>query len=164
MRLSSALVAAAAAMLVAGCGSQKQVIVTKQGTATVETNRNTGTATITTKQGTATYGKNAVDPAKLGLPVYPGASASEGGGLSVQSSQGSQQMVLLTTGDSFDKVYGWYKNQMPADSEKMHLSAAGSSMATFAIGASGDKQSKSVMITSGKGKTNIELMAGSKTN
>jgi hypothetical protein len=40
------------------------------------------------------------------LPDYPGAAADSSG--------------ILLTGDSFDRVYNWYKKNLPAGSERSH--------------------------------------------
>lgn len=167
MRLSQGIAFAAVLSLAvlgaADCSrSQKQTVETKEGPATVETNKQDQTATITNKEGTAKIGKNAVDPQSLGLPIYPGASVSEGGGMSAVSSKGSAQLVVMTTSDSFDKVYEWYKGQMPAGSEKMHLSTGGSSIATFQVGETTEKDQKGVMIAADKDKTTITLSHGQK--
>jgi len=55
-------------------------------------------------------------------------------------------MINLQTADSFDKVYAFYKQQMPANSEKMKMSAGGTSMAEFQVGDT-DADRKSVAIT-----------------
>src|SRR5579863_4735640 len=109
-----------AAALLAGCSSHKQTFTTGQGTTTVQTNDNNKTVTVTTNQGTTTFGAN-VDVSKLGLPVYPGSTKNEGG-IAGTSAQGSGQVVALSTADSFDKVYQWYRSHMPAGSETMHMS------------------------------------------
>jgi len=161
MRVISAVSLALLVCVLIGCSGHKQTIITKEGGATVETNQSNDTTTITTNKGTAVVGKNAVDLSKLDVPVYPGAS-SESGGLSVQSKEGNQQIAMLTTSDSFDKVYDWYKNHMPAGSEKLHMTSGGSSVAQFAIGAESDRNFKSVMITEATGKTAIQILVGSK--
>ena len=161
MRLISVLCLVLLVGTLTGCSGHKQTIVTKEGGATVETNQSNDTTTITTNEGTAVVGKNAVDLSKLDVPVYPGAS-SESGGLSVQSKEGNQQIAMLTTADSFDKVYEWYKSHMPAGSEKLHMTTGGSSVAQFAIGTESDKSFKSVMITEATGKTAIQIVIGPK--
>jgi len=163
MRLSGIVCLAGLVLAAAGCSGHRQVIVTKEGTATVETNQSNDTTTITSKQGSASFGKNAVDVGKIGLPIYPGATANDTGGMSFQSKGETSQLVVMTTPDSFDKVYAWYKGQMPAGSEQMHMSSANSSVASFVIGKQGDKTAKTVTITADKDKTSIMLAAGSKT-
>ena len=145
-----------AALLLSGCSGHKQTFVTKQGTTTVESNNNNQTVTVNSKQGTATYGKGAVDPAKLGIPVYPGATTTEGG-MSGTTAQGSGEIVALSTTDSFDKVYAWYEAHLPAGSQTMHMANGASSVAAFRIGKETDKEARSVMISAQKDKTSILL-------
>ncbi len=163
MRLTFVVCVAALITALTGCSSHKQVVFTKEGAETVETNQSNGNTTISSKNTTAVIGKNAVDTSKLGLPIYPGAIQNSGG-VSVQSTQGNSQMVVMTTQDAFDKVYSFYKAQMPAGSERMHIAAGAQAVAQFAVPAAGNKNMKSVMITADSGKTTIELMVGSKTN
>jgi len=148
------LILCLAACLAAGC-AHKQTITTSQGGATVTTNQGNNTVTVTTKEGSTTYG-TAVDPAKTGLPIYPGATKNEGG-ISGAGAAGSGETVALSTTDSFDKVYEWYKAHMPAGSETMHMTADSGSVATFQIGKQTDKEQRSVMITTDKDKTSILL-------
>ena len=157
MRLIARVCVAAIAIALAGCGTHKTVIPTANGPATVETNKENNTTTFRGKEGSMTVGQNAVDVSKLGLPVYPGASQKDSGGMSTETTRGSSQVVMMTTPDSFDKVYAWYKGQMPAGTEKMHFTTPGGALASFVIGASGAKEQKSVMLTSGKDKTSIML-------
>lgn len=163
MRLIFVICFVMLALALSSCSSHKQIVMTKEGAATIETNESNGTTTINSKNSTAVIGKNAVDVSKLGLPVYPGAIQNSGG-ISEQSAQGNSQMVVMTTPDSFDKVYNFYKAQMPAGSERMHIAAGSQAVAQFAIPAASNKNMKSIMITADNGKTTIELMVGSKTN
>jgi stress response protein YsnF len=102
-------------------------------------------------------GQNVVDPAKLGLPVYPGASTAEGGGWAMQSKAGGGEMATLTTADTFDKVEAWYKSKMPADSESLSMKSGDTATAMFSVGKETDKEQSSVMINGEKDKTTITL-------
>lgn len=159
--MRTAFVFAAVAVLISGCASHKTVTL---GGTTVTTNGSGQSQTVTygNGQGSVTVGKNAVDPASLGLPVYPGAIASETGGYSAQTAQGTGQAVLLSTTDPFDSVYNYYKAHMPAGSEQMHMTSNGSELAEFMIGKTGDKDQKAVEITGESGKTSIMLTSASK--
>lgn len=149
----------AIAVLAAACSHK--VTVDSNGT-TVTSSDDNQTVTVQGKEGTAVVGKGAVDAAKLGLPVYPGANASDNAGYAGTSSQGSTATVVMTTKDSFDKVYDWYKSQMPTGSEKMKTTADTGSMAVFQVGKEGDTQQKVVTITSDKDSTTIMLATGTK--
>ncbi|HLJ82609.1 MAG TPA: hypothetical protein VKT51_00365 [Candidatus Eremiobacteraceae bacterium] len=133
------------------------------GTATADANAGGGTAsnsggsmTINTKEGSVSMGTN-VDASKIGVPVYPGATAAGGGGWSVQSKEGTGQVVSLTTNDSFGKVEAWYKAQFPAGSEVMNVSSGSTSSAVFQVGKTTDKDQQSVEISSDGTKTTIVL-------
>ena len=146
---------------VAGCTSHKVV----EGNGTTVTTNGTGdnqTVTVQASGGTITAGKNAVDPAKLGMPVYPGATADEGGSVSGTSSQGSGAVISLKTTDAFDKVYAWYKAHMPADAQTMESTSGGTSVGSFVEGKSTDKEQKSVTITSTSDGTTITLVTATK--
>jgi hypothetical protein len=62
---------------------------------------------------------------------------------------------VMTTDDSFDKVYGWYQQHMPAGSEKSHMTSPVQS-AVFIIGDPSSGQ-KSVTITAQGAKTMISI-------
>lgn len=146
---------------IAGCTNHK---VTEANGTTVTTS-GTGdnqTVTVQASGGTVTAGKNAVDPAKLGLPVYPGATTDVGNAMSGTTAQGSGALVSLKTSDAFDKVYGWYKAHMPANAETMESTSGGTSVGSFVEGKSSDKEQKSVTITSSAEGTTITLVSATK--
>ena len=140
----------------AACASKK-TIVTTQGTTTVETNRLRNTVKVSNKQGTAIIGRGAVDPKGLGLPLYPGAIQAQTGALVTHTKEGTNHVVSLTTKDAFDKVYQWYKRQLPNGSEQTHMEAAGGSVASFVLGRLNDPDQKSVVITQSAETTTILL-------
>jgi hypothetical protein len=147
----------AASLSVAAC-SKKVTVSTSQGNVTVEQGAGGQTTTIKSNQGQVTVGKGTVDPASLGLPVYPGATQSDQGSMSVSdaSKGAASQLVMLTTTDPFDKVYDYYKSQLPAGAQTAKVSTGGSQMATFEVGA-GTKDEKGVIIQESGGKVTIEL-------
>ena len=152
----------AIAVFATACTSHK-VTVDSNGT-TVTTSGDNQTVTVQSSGGSVTVGKNVVDATKLGLPVYPGADASQNTGWTGSGKEGSGTVAMLTTKDTFDKVYDWYKSQMPAGSEKLKTTSDSGSMAMFQIGKEGDKEQKVVTITGEKDATNIMLTVGSKNN
>ena len=157
---TSAVFSLAVIVALSGC-SHKTTISTGNGTATVTTSQDNKTATIQTKEGTVTLGAGAVDASKLGAPLYPGAKQNEGGAMTVAGGEGGSSVAAFTTEDSFDKVYDWYKGQMPAGSEKMKMSTAAGDMAQFVSGAN-DKDQTTVMITSKDNKTSIVISHNTK--
>lgn len=159
MHAFKSLAVAALLASVVGCSSHKTYSANGTTVTTDDGNKN---VTITTKDGTATVGKGAVDLAKIGAPVYPGAQQGDGG-FSVSAANGNQQMVTLTTTDDFDKVYDWYKSQLPKEAEKMKMASGDNSVAEFAVGgdAKGDVQT-AVTITGKKDGTSIMIVKGAK--
>lgn len=97
---------------------------------------------------------------KTGLPSYPGATEAAAG-TSANGAMGQASGKVMTTTDSFAKVYAWYQGKMPKGSEKAHMTVAGNEMATFQIGAAGKNQ-QVVTITAQGGKTTITLASVSK--
>lgn len=146
---------------IAGCTSHKVV----EGNGTTVTTNGTGdnqTVTVQASGGTITAGKNAVDPAKLGFPIYPGATTDSGGSVSGTTAQESGAVVSLKTSDSFDKVYAWYKAHMPAKAQTMESTSGDTSVGSFVEGKSTDKEQKSVTITSSSEGTTITLVSATK--
>jgi hypothetical protein len=68
---------------------------------------------------------------------------------------GSAAGTVLSTDDSFDKVYAWYQGHMPAGSEKSHTTSPVES-AVFMLGQAGQDQT-SVTISTSSGKTMISI-------
>jgi hypothetical protein len=87
------------------------------------------------------------------LPTYPGAVTQASGSSSNMGSSAAGQ--VMTSDDSFDKVYAWYQQNMPAGSEKSHVTAPVES-AVFTIGQPGQGQTSVTLTTSG-GKTMITI-------
>jgi hypothetical protein len=143
-------------LAVTACAS-KRTIVTSGGTTTVETNAMRNTVKVSNDRGTAVIGRGAVDPAALGLPIYPGAIQADTGGMAVKNASGSSHQVSLVTNDGFEQVYQWYKQRMPGGSEQTHLLVPGGSVASFEVGKLGDRDQRSVVITESGGKTAILL-------
>lgn len=147
-----------ALIALAGCSSgHKTTITTNGGTVTTDTSGDSKTTTITSQGASLKVGQNAVDPAKLGLPIYPGASTAEGGGWAMQSKSGGGEMVTLTTPDSFDSVEAWYKSRLPTGSESMNIKSGDTASAIFTVGKDSDQEHRSVMLNGEKGKTTITL-------
>jgi hypothetical protein len=87
------------------------------------------------------------------IPTYPGATTQAAG--SSSNMMGSAAGKVMSTDDSFDKVYAWYQQNMPAGSEKAHTTSPMQS-AVFTLGESGKGQT-SVTITVSGGKTVISI-------
>jgi len=134
------------------CSRGGKTISTDQGSVT--TSADDKTTTITTKEGSMTAGDNAVDISKLGVAIYPGAQQQQGSfAISGQTSSG--QMVSFKTTDGFDKVYGWYKSQLPPAAQQMKMDANGTSFAQFV---SGDKANATTIMITSKGATETDIL------
>lgn len=101
-------------------------------TSSVKTSADGKTTTISSDQGSVTVGKD-VD-SKLGAPVYPGATSDSDGGVSLSGQAGNATMASFKTTDNFDKVYQYYKSQMPAGTEKMKMGSGDEQAAMFVVG------------------------------
>ncbi|MGA8534488.1 MAG: hypothetical protein WB615_10310 [Candidatus Tumulicola sp.] len=88
------------------------------------------------------------------IPAYPGATTQASGSTSGMAAQNASGKIL-TTGDSFDKVYAFYQKNMPAGSERAHLTSPGPSALFVVVGA--DKSQASVSIATNEGKTVITI-------
>ncbi|HEY1882759.1 MAG TPA: hypothetical protein VGG51_06945 [Candidatus Cybelea sp.] len=86
-------------------------------------------------------------------PSYPGAETQASGSSSNMGQSAAGK--VLATDDSFDKVYQWYQQNMPAGSEKSHITSPIQS-AVFTIGDPGKGQTSITLTTSG-GKTMITI-------
>jgi len=127
-----------------GCGGKKTTTI---GGTSVTTSDDDKTTTVSGEGGSVTIGNKAVDPSKLGAPLYPGATQDEdGGSMSVTTSEATTSTAVLKSTDPFEKVYDFYKAQMPAGSEKLKMSSGGSSTAMFQVGDSDAKETVVVTI------------------
>jgi hypothetical protein len=154
-RANSVAILAAAAML-ASCGSHRAATIqTSSQTATVTTSQDNKNVTVQTKEGTTSIGQG-VDPAKLGAPVYPGAQANEQGAIMSSTDKGTSVMAGFKTSDAFDKVESFYKQRLPAGSEKMNVATSNGSTASFQVGAVDSNDQVVVQVTSSKpGETDV---------
>lgn len=119
MKIRVWLAVAGMVLMVVACGKkeEKTVYSGPEGKVTVTQSADgqDGTVTMTGQDGTATmtYGKTAL-PADLGIALYPGASAAEGGTLQVQGDAGADAVFSVTvhSADAIDKVARFYKKQL----------------------------------------------------
>lgn len=142
----------------AACSSNKKVYTSNGTTVTTDTSQKT--VTVQSSEGTMKMGKDVVDVASLGVPIYAGATQDEGA-LSVTGAKGTAQMAAFTTSDPFDKVYGFYKSKLPSGSEKMKVDEGDSSVAEFVIGSGKAGEMQTMVMISKKGdKTAIVVTKG----
>ena len=149
MKVLTTGIALAAIVALAACSSHKSTVATSNGTATVTTSQDDKNVTIQTKEGTTSIGQN-VDTGKLGVAVYPGAQAGQGQSITTSCDKGSTVISAFTTPDGFSKVYDFYKQHLPADSEKMKVSSGNGSMASFQVGDATGPDEVTVQVSSDK--------------
>ena len=142
MRFLTISLAIAVAIAVSACSS-------KSSSNTSTTSSDTSAAATS-----AAPGGTAAEPAAGGeVPSYPGATTQASGSGSNMGTTASGS--VSSTDDSFDKVYAWYQQHMPAGSEKSHVTTPVQS-AVFMIGDPSSGQ-KSVTITVQGSKTMITI-------
>lgn len=153
MRIAMAGLLLAASIVTSGCSNKAATssATAPSGDSAASPAPASSGYTVTTKNGTATLG-GGVDPSKLGAPVYPGAQPNPDaqGSLSAETPEGSTVMATFKTADGFDKVYDYYKSQMPAGSEGMKLSMGGASSAMWEVGKDGSADQVVVQVNSDK--------------
>jgi hypothetical protein len=155
MKAATAALAFATIAALAACSSHKSTVQTSEGSATVTTSQDDKDVTVATSEGTTSIGQHA-DVSRLGAPIYPGAQADQQGSISTTSDKGSSVIAAFKTTDAFEKVYDYYKQQLPADAEKMKVSSANGSVVSFQTGGDSAPDEVSVQISSDKpDETNI---------
>jgi hypothetical protein len=160
MRRLLALIAVLA--FVAGCTSHKTA--TDSGaTITTSGSDQSKSVTVTNGQSTATAGKNVVDPASLGLPLYPGVDPEQTTGYENRTKQGDTKFLVMATTDPFDTVEAWYKARLPQGSETQHMSAPNSKLAHFDESDDGGQAVRSVQISWTGAETSIMLTLDTKS-
>ncbi len=149
-----------AVLVLTACSSSKKVYSANGATVTTDSKDNS--VTVRSSEGTMKMGKDVVDVASLGVPIYAGAKQDEGA-LSVSGEKGTAQMTAFTTPDSFDKVYAFYHSKMPAGSEKMKVNSGDSSVAEFITGDDKAGAMQTMVMISKKGdSTSIVITKGTK--
>ncbi|MFY9720598.1 MAG: hypothetical protein WAK16_13245 [Candidatus Cybelea sp.] len=140
--LSIPLLAVAAAMLITGCNGKSSSNSSDQTSASA-----TAAASAAGGAGTTASGTDQI-------PSYPGAVTQAAGSSDSMGGAASAAGKVMSTDDSFDKVYAWYQQNMPAGSEKAHTTSPVQS-AVFTIGETKDQTS--VTITTQGTKTMISV-------
>ena len=143
--LSTSLAIVVAFVAITACNSKSSSNSSDQSNAAATTAAATSGAETTSAAATTAAAGEA--------PSYPGAVTQASGSSSNMGSSAAGQ--VLTTDDSFDKVYTWYQQNMPAGSEKSHVTSPIQS-AVFTIGDPGKGQTSVTLTTSG-GKTMITI-------
>lgn len=165
MRNCSVIVSLAVAAALAACSKAPEKAAEKMIESTIQkdgtkarVDLSGGSAKITTtdaagKTSQIEMGAAKVGEAELGVPFYPGASATEGGSSKVSTPDGSMYSVFLQSADSPDKVAAFYRDRLKAMS-------AGKQMMDMSVGDGG----ANLMLADEKAKTSIQVnvMKGAK--
>jgi hypothetical protein len=150
--LTTSLVIAVAALAFTACSGNKSSNASDQSNAAATSAAATAGAEASAA-GAGGEASSAMAKANA-IPTYPGA-VTQAAGSSSGMGAGTAAGKVMSTADSFDKVYKWYQQNMPAGSEKAHVTAPVES-AVFTIGNPGEEQT-SVTINSVAGKTMITI-------
>ena len=142
---SMPLVALAVALAITGCGGGKS--------SSSDSNSDQSAQTSSASSSTASTTSGSASKAVSEIPEYPGAETQAAGSGSNMGTDAAGK--VMSTADSFDKVYAWYQQKMPSGSERSHVDAPVQS-AVFMVGETSSGQS-SVTLTAQGGKTMITI-------
>jgi len=93
---------------------------------------------------------------KLGAPIYPGAHRNDQGTFTSVNARERHVIAGFTTAEPFDKVYAFYKAQLPPGSERLTIDKSNGSVANFRFVDAGAANVVTVYVTQSKpGETNI---------
>jgi hypothetical protein len=157
--LANSMLAVLVAVAIAGCSGGSSNSSDNSTTASSADNSaaSSDNSASSSDNTAASSDNTAASPAAASgeMPAYPGATTAASGSSSMGSMGGAASGKVLTTTDSFDKVYAWYQKNAPAGSEKSHMTTPVKS-AVFMIGETG-KDMQSVTISTSGGKTMIAI-------
>lgn len=135
--------------------SSPDVSATAAGTPAAAATAVSTTATTTT---TATMtGGNGASAGYITLPVYPSASETKDGEMSMTTNTGSLEMKVYTTKDDPKKVAEWYKGHLPGAFKGGILTTGDKTVGTFADEHPDGDQSVIVANDSNGSGTRIQL-------
>lgn len=121
-------------------------------------NRSGDSVTLSTPTGTITAGNTAVvSEADLGVPIYPGATRSQGG-MQVNSGNSSMVTVVYSTPDPVSKVVDFYKGKLGENTSVIQTGDG----AVITSGKENNKEDLVITVTpdtsSSDGQTKIGIM------
>jgi hypothetical protein len=157
-------IGALGALLLFGCSrSSDQAVDTASPTEGVASPAPQATQTtpeirISDKHGTVNIGSGAVDPRRLGVPLFPGATQSTGvGSFSDADASGSTAITTLDAHGSFEQVDAWYQAHVPAGAQPTHLTVGGESTASYEWTSADGRADRVVTINSNQGSPIITI-------
>jgi hypothetical protein len=151
--LTTSMMALVVAVAITGCSGGSSNSSDNSATSAATDNSATSAASDNSAASSGSMSSGNSAPAGE-LPSYPGAK-TEAAGSNAMGGAGTASGKVLSTADSFDKVYTWYQKNLPSGSEKSHMDTPIKS-AVFMTGEAG-KDQQSVTITVANGKTMITI-------
>ncbi|MGA8574307.1 MAG: hypothetical protein WB609_01310 [Candidatus Cybelea sp.] len=149
MRYLALSLTVVAFLTVTACSGKSSSNSSDQSTSSDQTNA----SAQATAEASAAATDAATSAAAGDIPGYPGAvTEASGSGSSMGGESGSG--TVMSTDDSFDKVYAWYQQHLPAGAEKTHTDQPPTAVFTTGDSTSG---LKSVTITAADGRTRITI-------
>jgi len=119
---------------------------------------------VTSKEGTAVFkSTEGVVPENIGVPLYPGATAKEGGTFSISGEQegksGGFSLTYLFTEDDIERVIAYYKKELSGLNPGYYeMTTPNGKNATFVIGEETPEKTTVVLSQrSGDKGTNIQI-------
>jgi hypothetical protein len=163
MGVNARLVTLFLAVALSACGSHKATTQTHGGSVTVTTSQDSKSATFQTGESTTSIGQS-VDTTRLGAPVYPGAQMGQPASIATVAGHASTVIANFETTDAFDKVDAYYRQRLPVGAEKMRVTSANGSVASFQIGDAAGRDITTVQISSDKPNvTNVLITHAART-
>jgi hypothetical protein len=124
---------------------------------TVHVNDSTGEVSIRTPEGTLSANtKGTYTAAELGIDIYPGATAAEGG-MRMSVPDGTMVTGVFATSDAQDKVVSFYKGKVSSEASIMETGEG-----AVITAKTGEKESLIITVTANSdkndGKTRIQIV------
>lgn len=142
-RFTSAFAVASAILMLAACSGKSN-------------SEQSGAAASAGAEATQAAQTSAMaSPTSVTIPEYPGATTQSVSNNPATVARTNASGKVMVTGDSFDKVYVWYQQHMPAGTERLHVTQPASA-AAFVITEANSNQD-SVAISTQGGKTIITI-------
>ena len=113
---------------------------------------------IADKHGIVSVGRGAVDPGRLHVPLYPGATQSSGfGSFSDTDSHGSTAITTLDANATFTRVDAWYKAHVPARAQANRLNVGGEVTVSYEWSSADEHADRVVTINTNHGNPIITI-------
>lgn len=130
--------------------------------AKVDLSGSTATVSVTDASGRSSQmqiGGATVTEADLGVPLYPGATATENGSTKVNSPDGTMAMVQLESRDPADRVAAFYREQLKSRAQGKTFAdmAGGDGATTLILADEAGKQGIQIQVSKTEGGSAIVI-------